>query len=479
MLKTDFLIIGSGIAGLTTALTLADRGSVLIVTKTDLLDGSSRYAQAGIAAVRNFRWDSFAEHIDDTLTTGRGLNNKRAVKFLVEQAPEAVHWLKSLGVKFRREPTREAAHSHSRVWNTKDSTGETIERVLAKHVRKNKNIRVLTDSSLLDLIVERKVCQGAFVKLNGEIETVLAGKTVLATGGFGQLFARTTNPEVSTGDGIAAAYRAGARLKDLEFIQFHPTALVGKQTRLTLLSESLRGEGAVLRNSKGERFLPSYSKAAELAPRDLVARAIFEELKRGKARPGQRAGVYLDFTRANEKYLRDRFPLIWRETTRAGFNLARDLIPIFPVAHYACGGVVTNLKGETNVKNLLAIGEVACTGVHGANRLASNSLAEAVVFGRAVGETAKKIRISETKVRVPRYRFSAKEDQKVRKAVRTEMWERVGIVRTRKGLRTALKTLEKLKPKSLPAVNALTVAKLITRAALARKQSVGTHFVES
>ncbi|MFH1375584.1 MAG: FAD-binding protein, partial [Patescibacteria group bacterium] len=309
----------------------------------------------------------------------------------------------------------------------------------------------------------------AFVKLNGKIEAILAGKTILATGGFGQLFARTTNPKVSVGDGIAAAHRAGARLKDLEFIQFHPTALVGKQTRLTLLSESLRGEGAVLRNSKGERFLPSYSKAAELAPRDLVARAIFEELKNGK--------VYLDFTRANEKYLRDRFPLIWRETTRAGFNLARDLIPIFPVAHYACGGVVTNLKGETSVKNLLAIGEVARTGVHGANRLASNSLAEAVVFGRAAGETAKKIKIPATKVCVPKYCFDVKEDRKIIKTIRTEMWERVGIVRTRKGLQAALKALEKLKPKSLPAVNALTVAKLVAKAALARKKSVGTHFV--
>ncbi|MFH1375523.1 MAG: FAD-dependent oxidoreductase, partial [Patescibacteria group bacterium] len=207
MQNYNFLIVGSGIAGLTAALTVADRGSVLVVTKTDLLDGSSRYAQAGIAAVRNFRWDSFAEHIADTLTTGRDLNNKRAVKLLVEQAPEAVRWLTGLGVRFRREPTREAAHSHSRVWNTKDSTGEAIEKVLAKHVRKNKNIQVLTNSSLLDLIVKQKICRGAFVKLNGKIEAILAGKTILATGGFGQLFARTTNPKVSVGDGIAAAHR--------------------------------------------------------------------------------------------------------------------------------------------------------------------------------------------------------------------------------------------------------------------------------
>jgi len=471
-MRTDFLIIGSGIAGLTSALFCAKKGKVVIATKSSLLESSSRYAQAGIAAVRNFRWDSFEEHFADTLNAGCGTNDKKAVRFLVEKAPEAVDWLeKKAGVKFEKEPTREAAHSHSRVWNTKDSTGETIEKALAKKVRANKNITILTQASLLDLIVKKKICVGAWLKIGGKIKIISAGKVVLATGGFGQLFAKTTNPEVSAGDGIAAAYRAGARLEDLEFIQFHPTALVGRKTRLTLLSESLRGEGAVLRNSRGERFLPIYHKAGEMAPRDVVSRAIFEEMKKG--------AVYLDFARASEKFLRNRFPLIWKEVKQAGFNLAKNLIPIFPVAHYACGGVAVNLKGETSVKNLLAVGEVARTGVHGANRLASNSLAEAVVFGKHLGESVKLGKAGKISARAPKRFFNKKEDVKIRKIVQKIMWEKVGIVRSQKGLREAVKALEKLKPKSFGAQNATLVAKLIAKAALCRKKSLGTHFIES
>lgn len=470
-MQTDFLIIGSGIAGLSAALGLARKGKVLIITKSNLLESSSRYAQAGIAAVRHKEWDSFAEHITDTLTAGCFLNDKNAVKFLVENAPKAVDWLEKLGVNFRKEPTREAAHSHSRVWNTNDSTGETIEKVLAQHVRKNRNIKVLTKTLLLDLIVGKKICRGAFVKTGAKIYPVLAGQTILATGGYGQLYARSTNPEVSVGDGIAAAYRAGAKLKDLEFVQFHPTALVGEKTRLTLLSESLRGEGAVLRNARGERFMPAYHKGAELAPRDVVSRAIYEEMKRGK--------VYLDFTRADAKFLSKRFPLIWREVKKAGFNLAKDLIPIFPVAHYACGGVVTNLNGETNVKNLFAVGEVARTGLHGANRLASNSLAEAVVFGRRVGELGKIIKLAPVQIKTPDYKFDPAEDKKLLTKIRETMWKNVGIIRTRSGLAAALKIFNQLKPKSLPSSNGLAVAKLITKAALARKKSAGTHYLEN
>ena len=471
-LQTDFLIIGSGIAGLTTALTLADRGRVLVVTKSSLLEGSSRYAQAGIAAVRGSRQDSFSEHIRDTITAGAGLNNKRSVKFLVENAPKAVDWLEKLGVKFQKEPTLEAAHSHSRVWNTRDSTGKVIEKALAKKVHSHKNIELLTNTTLLDLIIAKKNCRGAIIKTGKNIYQVFAGQTILATGGFGQLYARTTNPEVSVGDGIAVAHRAGVKLKDLEFIQFHPTALVGKKTRLTLLSESLRGEGAVLRNVRGERFLPAYHPSGELAPRDIVARAIFAEMKKGP--------VYLDFTRASARFLRSRFPWIWKEVAKAGFNLAKDLIPIFPVAHYACGGVVTNLKGETNTKNFFAVGEVACTGVHGANRLASNSLAEAVVFGRNIGAIKKKIdhaNIRKTDNLSTKYTLNSKEEISVIRAIKVLMWENVGIVRTKKGLAFALKKLTKLKPKSFLGINAVTVAKLVTKSALARKKSVGTHFI--
>ncbi len=467
-MQTNFLVIGSGIAGLTAALQLAEQGEVIVITKSNLLESSSRYAQAGIAAVRDFRWDSFAEHYHDTLYAGAGANNKSAVKLLVERAPQAVDWLESLGVKFAAEPTREAAHSHSRIWHTQDSTGETIEKVLAKKIRAHKNITVLTNTALLDFIVQQKVCRGAFVKTKNKIYPILAGQTVLATGGFGQLYARTTNPTVSVGDGLAAAHRAGAVLKDLEFVQFHPTALVGRQTRLTLLSESLRGEGAVLRNSRGERFLTAYDKAAELAPRDIVARAIFAELKKG--------AVYLDFTRAEEKWLRGRFPLIWSEVKKAGFNLAKDLIPIFPVAHYACGGVATSLKGKTSLKNLFAIGEVATTGVHGANRLASNSLTEAVVFGQAVGQAGSLQPLVNTTPNTPAYIFKHSTDLKILKIIRKTMWEYVGIVRTQKGLQHAMTIFQRLKPQSLSAKNALTVAQLITTAALKRKKSMGTHY---
>ncbi|MCK5471769.1 FAD-binding protein, partial [Candidatus Gracilibacteria bacterium] len=342
-------------------------------------------------------------------------------------------------------------------------------KALAKKVRGNKNITILTQTSLLDLIVKNGRCAGAFLKYDRKIKPLFAGKTILATGGFGQLFAKTTNPKVSAGDGIAAAWQAEAQLKDLEFVQFHPTALVGRKTRLTLLSESLRGEGAVLRNTRGERFMPAYHPAGELAPRDIVSRTIFEEMKHGR--------VFLDFTRASAKFLVNRFPLIWREVRKAGFSLAHDLIPIFPVAHYSCGGIAVNLKSETNVRDLLAVGEVAQTGVHGANRLASNSLAEAVVFGKFLGEGAKLSKIREFKVNAPKYFFNAKEDVAIRKIVQKLMWEKVGIVRTQKGLREAIKILGKLKPRSFAARNAILTAKLIAEAALKRKKGVGTHFL--
>lgn len=470
-MKTDFLVVGSGIAGLTAAIFLAKKGGVLVVTKKNLLESSSRFAQAGIAAVRNFRWDSFDEHFADTLTAGANANDKRTVRFLVKGAPKMVDWLSSeVDVKFRKEPTREAAHSHSRVWNTKDSTGEAIEKALAKKVQQNPKIKILEKAELLDLILERKICRGAWLQVERKIKPVFAGKTILATGGFGQLFARSTNPTVSVGDGIAAAARAGAVLQDMEFVQFHPTALVGEKTRLTLLSESLRGEGAVLRNSRGERFLPSYHPAAELAPRDVVARAIFEEMKN--------RDVFLDFTRASAKFLSGRFPLIWREVRKAELDLSKDLVPIFPVAHYSCGGVATNLRGETSIKNLLAVGEVARTGLHGANRLASNSLAEALVFGKSVAENTEILEPKVLKIRSPKFIFNEKEYRQTLGKVRKILWENVGIVRTRKGLIEAVDFLKKLKPKSHRACNAKLVAQLLAQSALARKKSLGTHYLE-
>ena len=469
-LKTNFLVVGSGIAGLTAALFLAERGKVVVATKKNLLESSSRFAQAGVAAVRNFEWDSFDEHFADTITAGAGAGKKSAVRFLVENAPKMVDWLEhEIGVKFRAEPTREAAHSHSRVWNTNDSTGETIEKALARKVRAHPRIRILEKTELLDLILRGGICRGGWVRVGGKVREIFAGKVILATGGFGQLFAKSTNPEVSVGDGIAAAARAGAKLRELEFIQFHPTALVGGKTRLTLLSESLRGEGAVLRNFRGERFLPKYHPAAELAPRDVVARAIFAEMKNG--------GVFLDFTRADAKFLANRFPLIWGEVRKAGFDLSRDFVPIFPVAHYSCGGVEVNLRGETTVANLLAVGEVARTGLHGANRLASNSLAEALVFGKFLGESAAVEPARILRIDPPKFIFDPAEDREIRKKVREIMWEKVGIVRTKSGLAAAVDELGKLRPKSFVARNAVLVAKLIAESAKKRRKSLGTHFL--
>lgn len=488
-LSTDVLIIGSGIAGLTAALTCAEAGQrVIVATKKSALEGSSRYAQGGIAAVQDLKWDSYAEHIRDTLVAGCNVNNRKAVEFLVRQAPQGVAWLRQLGVRFHAEPTREAAHSHSRIWHTGDSTGASIERALVRAVRRNKYIQLLSNTEALDILKAGSQAIGALVRGGTKIYSVYAGATILATGGFGGLYARTTNPAVSVGDGLALAYRAGAKLRDLEFVQFHPTALVGNTSRLTLLSESLRGEGAVLRNGRGERFMPIHHPAAELAPRDIVARAIFAEASKGP--------VYLDFTRADPAWLRSRFPFIWREVQKAGFNLSRDQIPVQPVAHYACGGIVTGLYGETNIKNLFAIGEVARTGLHGANRLASNSLAEAVVWGMSAGKIAAKnnhhsviptavsaANVTEGSLHFGRddktqYVFDTVEDKKIISLVRKTMWEQVGIVRTTAGLTAALKLLNSLHPKSVRAINAVTVARLVTIAAIKRKKSLGTHYVQ-
>lgn len=360
--KYQFIVIGSGLAGLTSALTVANHGPVLLVSKGALKDTATNLAQGGVAAVTEAD-DSFSSHIEDTLIAGVGYNRKKAVENLVKDGPAAIAWLRQQGVRFDRKPAREAAHSHRRVMRSSDFTGQAIETALLKKIRRNKNIKVLEKCFVRDLIIKNKQCVG--IKTEKEI---YGQKVILATGGLGQIFAYTTNPKVATGDGLAMAYRAGCKVADLEFIQFHPTALKDKSSPLFLLSESLRGDGAYLINAQGKRFVN------ELSPRDKLTRAIVAEQKRGE--------VYLDIRHKGAKLIKARFPNIYRELKKRGFDLAKEPVPVTPAAHYSCGGVKTDAFGRTNIKNLMAFGEVACTGVHGANRLASNSLLEAIVFPR-------------------------------------------------------------------------------------------------
>lgn len=364
--KYQYIIVGSGLAGLTSALTLAKSGSVLLISKSRLVDCATNLAQGGIAAVTTDE-DSFSSHIQDTLAAGGFHNNQRAVEILVKSAPAAIRWLRKQGVIFNKHPALEAAHSYRRVLRMSDFSGKEIERVLLKKVTQNKKIIVLENCLVQDLLIEKKQCFGVKTTKN-----IYGEKVILATGGLGQIFAYTTNPKVATGDGLAMAYRAGCKLVDLEFIQFHPTALKDNSSPLFLLSESLRGEGAYLMNEKGKRFI------SELAQRDIIARAIVKEQEKGE--------VYLDIRHRGEKFIKKRFPNIYRELKKRGFDLAGEKIPTMPAAHYSCGGIKVDSYGRTDVKNLFAFGEVACTGVHGANRLASNSLLEAVVFPRRLAQ---------------------------------------------------------------------------------------------
>jgi len=364
--KYQNIIVGSGLAGLTSALILEKYGSVLLISKAGLQNCATNLAQGGIAAVISPE-DNFNSHIQDTLVAGAFHNQIKTVEILVKEGPAAIKWLQQQGVIFDKNPGLEAAHSYRRVMRISDFSGREIEKVLLKKIKQNKNIKVLENCLVRDLLVEKKQCFGVKTTKN-----IYGDKIILATGGLGQIYVYTTNPKVATGDGVAMAYRAGCQLVDLEFIQFHPTALKDKSSPLFLLSESLRGEGAYLINEKGERFI------SELAPRDIIARAIVKEQEKGE--------VYLDIRHRGEKFIKKRFPNIYRELKERGFDLTKEQIPITPAAHYSCGGIKVDNYGRTNIKNLFAFGEVACTGVHGANRLASNSLLEAVVFPRRLGE---------------------------------------------------------------------------------------------
>ncbi|MBN2306729.1 L-aspartate oxidase [Candidatus Peregrinibacteria bacterium] len=477
--QTDYLIIGSGIAGLATAYFLSELGSVLVLTKGEVRNTNTYWAQGGIAGVLA-KDDNFESHIEDTLRTGAGHCKEAAVRQIVFGAPKAIKFLKSIDLKIEKEPMLEGGHSKARVWRSSDFTGRDILEVLIKATQKKKNISFLEKTEAVELIVDEGECKGAFIRNEEEekMEKVAAKNTILATGGLGQLFGRTTNTLGSGGDGLALAVNAGLELQDIEFIQFHPTALaVSSNGRHFLLSEVLRGMGAKIVNSRGERFLKKFDPRAELAPRDLVSRAVYVEELTGP--------VYLDMRHIDPGKVRSKFPNIQKTLKEHDLDLTKDLIPITPVAHYACGGVPTDLHGATQLPGLYAVGEVACTGVHGANRLASNSLLEAIVFSKAISETLEKSVLMDARknVNIDSLESPAVVIEDINqvkaygKRIGQIMWENVGIVRTAEGLAKAKKEIITIPARDYRVQHRQLVAYKIIEACQARPQSLGAHYM--
>jgi L-aspartate oxidase len=481
-IRTRFVVIGSGIAGLHTAWRAADYGEVVVLTKRTLRDSATAYAQGGIAAALG-AGDSTELHRQDTLAAGAALCDAAAVEVLVAEGPARVRELADAGAVFDTDSSgrlalgKEAAHSRKRIVHAKgDQTGAEVARALIDRVTKHKSIRVLETARALDLIVEGGRCCGVRANVGGRAIEIIADATVLAAGGAGQLYRYTTNPLVATGDGYAIAHRAGAKLADMEFVQFHPTALETPENPLALISEAVRGEGAILVNAKGQRFMSRRHKLAELAPRDIVAREIFREQRD----VGQ---VFLDARKLSRTFAR-RFPGILHLCLARGIDPRRDLIPVTPAAHYMMGGVITDLAGRSSVERLYACGEVSRTGVHGANRLASNSLLEGLVFAERVARDAvnqprlpRLPRASDWRVTPLRDRGAA---QVAADEIRQVMWTHVGVERNAKGLREARRALEAIRGRLAAGAteeqNMVGTALLIVESALQRRESRGGHF---
>ena len=497
--KSDFLVIGSGIAGLTFALKAAEYGTVHIITKLGLTDSATMLAQGGIAAVVSPE-DSFESHIEDTIRVGCGLCHRDVVEKIVRDAPARIQDLIKVGVDFCKangtgyDLGLEGGHSQRRVLHVKDHTGMNIEKALAGAVREHSNITIFEYHMAVNLVVQNNEVLGAYVLdiKTGAIRRFAARATILATGGVGKVFLYTSNPKHSTGDGIAMAYRAGATIANMEFIQFHPTLLYHHKIHSFLISEALRGEGAVLIGKDGERFMPRYHPKAELAPRDIVARAIDAELKRTGA-----DNVFLDISFKDPDWVRDRFPAIYETCMSVGIDITKDPIPVVPGAHYCCGGVRTDIHGRTDVKGLFAIGETACTGFHGANRMASNSLLEGLVVAHNASVAAREYLTTPIRTDEIRPWDPGKATDPDELVVITHTWDEirrimmnyVGIVRSRKRLIRARNRIDfirreieqfywdfKITPDLVELRNIATVAELIVRHARMRKESRGTHF---
>jgi L-aspartate oxidase len=506
--KTDFLILGSGIAGLSLAIKASELGSVAIVTKKEKSESNTNYAQGGIAAVTD-KTDSFEEHIQDTLICGAGLCNKEVVEFIVREAPPRIQELINWGVNFTKSETqpnlydlgREGGHHHRRILHAKDFTGQEIERALNEKASHLENISIYENHIGIDLIIEKddsdkiEHCLGAYVlDINkGEIHTYRAKYTILCTGGAGKVYLITTNPDIATGDGLAMAYRAGAKIANMEFIQFHPTCLYHPEAKAFLISEAVRGEGGILRLKNGSTFMEKYHSMNSLAPRDIVAKAIDTEIKQS----GDEY-VLLDITHRDRDFLIKRFPNIYNKCLEYGIDIASQPIPIAPAAHYICGGVAVDHYGHTSIANLFACGEVSCTGLHGANRLASNSLLEAIVYSHRIYMDISR-NFNQTKhstVSIAPWDSSGttESDDSIVVThnwdeIRRCMWNYVGIVRSDKRLARAARRIDLIKKEIneyywnfkvtkdlIELRNITTVAKMIVRSATLRKESRGLHY---
>lgn len=506
----DYVVVGSGIAGLTFALKAAEKGSVAIVTKKSRADSNTAWAQGGIACVISSE-DSVELHVQDTVIAGDGLCNEEVVRTIVSEGPERIAELISLGMHFDERATpeggqehdlgREGGHSKRRILHSKDTTGLEVEKTLLTAVATHPNITVLENHMAVDLITTGKLgyamqdhCVGLYV-LNegtGEVETLRSDVTILATGGCGRVYLYTTNPDIATGDGVAMAWRAGASITNMEFMQFHPTCLYHPKAKSFLITEAVRGEGGVLTDEKGVRFMEKYDERLELAPRDIVARAIDAEMKR----TGNPC-VYLDISQKPAAFVRERFPTIYETCLRLGIDITSQAIPVVPAAHYQCGGVKTDMNGETTLRGLYAVGESASTGLHGANRLASNSLLEALVMAhRAEAKASRNHHRQEIEIVLPEWLPGKVQnvDEMVViyhnwDEIRRLMWDYVGIVRTDKRLQraaTRLRNLQneiqefywnfKITADLLELRNLSTVASLIVDCAISRKESRGLHY---
>ena len=509
----DFLVLGSGIAGLSFALKVAPMGRVAIVTKKSRAESNTNYEQGGIAAVTS-KEDSVEIHVRDTLSAGAGLCHEDAVRVIVQEGPARIAELIDLGMKFSEREIaggreldlgREGGHSKRRILHAKDVTGREIERALLNAVAAQPNIEIFENHFAIDLITSRKIqgqkagessvnqCLGAYVfdKTSNEVETFAARSVLLATGGCGKVYLYTTNPDIATGDGVAMTYRAGAAIANMEFVQFHPTCLFHPKAKSFLISEAVRGEGGILKNGEGVAFMDKYHPLKSLAPRDIVARAIDSEMKKSGA-----DHVLLDITHKPAAFIKERFPNIYSTCLEFGVDITQSPIPVVPAAHYQCGGVMTNVDGSTDIAGLYAVGEVACTGLHGANRLASNSLLEALVCAHRAAEHIRQAPVPQIAKSIPAWQSGSAHnlDELVVinhnwDEIRRMMWDYVGIVRTNKRLQRARSRIANLQEEIqeyywdfivnsdlLELRNIATVAELVIQSALLRPESRGLHY---